>query len=1240
MGGRWLVPVWLSFVLVVVAACGDNSRTRLDDAGPIDAIDAPDIDAPDAPLIDAACSVGATPTFCTGDGCTDIEIDPMNCGACGTECALTESCISGVCCTTGLANCSDVCADFQTDEMNCGACGTTCGTGESCVSGVCETDCVAPTPDNCGTAPGTCTNIGTDNDNCGTCGIQCTTGETCTGGTCACDTAGGLSDCSGTCTNTGNDPMNCGACGVACDTGEVCSNNQCIATCPAGTTTCDGRCVDLQSDPFDCGACGTVCDAGSVCSAGACVPDTTGCTGGATDCGDACVVTATDEANCGACGNECAIGATCTGGVCGCPSGQVDCNGVCVNTTSDEANCGACAGTPTAETCLTGESCVAGDCRTDCTAPTGTSCGAAPGVCTDTQTDGANCGTCGTLCTGGTVCSGGGCVCPAGTFDCNGTCVNRQTDENNCGTCGNDCGSGETCNAGICQTDCAAPTPNRCGADPGTCTDVMTDEVNCGACAGAPTAESCGAGENCIGGNCECVAPTPNDCNGTCTTTQTDPLNCGTCGNACPAQTPLCSGGQCLADCGGTTPNNCSNQCTNTMSDPANCGACGTTCPTGGVCTNGTCGCPAGAPLQCGNGPTAYCTNTETDPDNCGACGAVCNDNCSNGECCPSGQVGCNGACVDFDSDVNNCGGCGAAFACGAGESCTNGQCTCAFGTEDCSGTCKFTDTDPQNCGACGAVCPNGTACVSGGCVAACPTPLTECGPETAPTRCVNLGDDNNSCGNCGNVCPTGQGCSDGQCVPKVTFPTPGKCVGGGPPIVLPTGGGGTGTCSGNLGAVSFTFGLCSCTNIDTTADVATDAFDSSVGPYVAGGEGGGIGVNGTLAGTAAYDIGGDLWVWGAAGLDQKGDIYVHQDLQIQNAYRLVKLLTVEEDAYIGGAITAASGQTMGTIGTDPGMNFLYRDGTPTCAAGWPAALAVPTAPNGGCVTDPALVFRQPCACDAAEDELVPVRAIVSHFADPANNDNDLLVTTATPAGLPYDYLSNPSGAVRLELPCGYYYLNNINGSAPITIMVTGRTALFIGGSVRPSQEIYFDLQPGSTLDLFVAGVLTTSQTFYVGNPSYPRLSRVYIGSGSCQGSGTCGSNADCCSGVCSGGICGGIGGGGSLANAMQLSGQSNLNGVFYAGYGEVRLSNPLEMYGAIFANLYTSQGDTTIHYDKAVVDIGEQECPPPTGTCDSCRDCNNQACNLGVCGACDSDSDCCSPLKCVNPGPAGRCEL
>ena len=66
----------------------------------------------------------------------------------------------------------------------------------------------------------------------------------------------------------------------------------------------------------------------------------------------------------------------------------------------------------------------------------------------------------------------------------------------------------------------------------------------------------------------------------------------------------------------------------------------------------------------------------------------------------------------------------------------------------------------------------------------------------------------------------------------------------------------------------------------------------------------------------------------------------------------------------------------------------------------------------------------------------------------------------------------------------------------------------------------------------------------------------------------------------------------------------------------------------------FDASGEALIHYDNGAVQNGN-ECPQPT-TCDTCSDCNNQACVGNTCGSCTMDSQCCPPLHC----DAGTCRL
>jgi hypothetical protein len=239
------------------------------------------------------------------------------------------------------------------------------------------------------------------------------------------------------------------------------------------------------------------------------------------------------------------------------------------------------------------------------------------------------------------------------------------------------------------------------------------------------------------------------------------------------------------------------------------------------------------------------------------------------------------------------------------------------------------------------------------------------------------------------------------------------------------------------------------------------------------------------------------------------------------------------------------------------------------------------------------------------------VAAIVAAHRPP-NNDNAAI-------GLNASVFESPGSPLRLDLPCGVYYLTKIATSTALTIAAHGRTALFIDGDVVPSAPIAFVLDPTAELDVFVAGTMKASQTLVIGSPNYPALSRTYVG---------------------------GI-------DKLSFSQDIRLGGELYAASSSlVDWSASNEIYGSVFAGNFKASQVTKIHYDRGVLTAGTV-CPPTGGGgtsgdggagsgdggtgasgCISCKDCGNQACVQGACGACSSSADCCAPLGCQN----GKC--
>jgi hypothetical protein len=498
----------------------------------------------------------------------------------------------------------------------------------------------------------------------------------------------------------------------------------------------------------------------------------------------------------------------------------------------------------------------------------------------------------------------------------------------------------------------------------------------------------------------------------------------------------------------------------------------------------------------------------------------------------------------------------------------------CPIYQHECGGSCISVVGDPNNCGGCGVKCTGAEVCSGGACSASCLPLLTACAQS-----CVDPKTDDANCGSCGNACAAGQGCSDGTCVASVALGDAGApCVGGGPPITLPIGS--TSECTGLLAQTTFTWALCSCTDITFSASVLTDGYNSALGPFVPGGLGGGVGLNGKFAASVpTIDIGGTLWEASDAGMSQEAETLVHQELHVGGPL-YGAALTVNGDAHVTGNVSGAPGDP-----SDAGAH-LAIEGSLFLAPG--ATVSGDVTYTGPLQSDPNPVTAP---CDCAHP--IPVADIA--MAGATNNDNASI-------GLDPGLLSSLSTPGRVDLPCGIFYFDAMKLTGPLTIVAHGHTAILVGGDLFTTNPLEMTVDPTGSLDVFIAGTISSSNHLVFGNPSFPALERLYVGT----------------------------------PLGIPFTGDVTLAANLYAAASNlVSWSSSADIYGSVIAGNFISSKPTKIHYDLGVLTVGE-ECsdggaPAPPASCTTCTDCGNQACVGGQCGACTSSAQCCAPLECSN---------
>lgn len=392
-------------------------------------------------------------------------------------------------------------------------------------------------------------------------------------------------------------------------------------------------------------------------------------------------------------------------------------------------------------------------------------------------------------------------------------------------------------------------------------------------------------------------------------------------------------------------------------------------------------------------------------------------------------------------------------------------------------------------------------------------------------------------------------------------------CQGSGPAIPISGG-----KCVGDIVHKLFRFAACACTSAQVSGKLRTDSFKS-------GGVGAPIDVaslaaNGFVATNSHATLGGSVYAGGASlaqgqpAVSLSADGTIARDVRSGGDVLVNGVFQVTGDVYTTGDVKIQSG-SLATVGKVHVTSGHTANGVT----------------GGGVVTESVQVVP-PCDCADAID----VGAIARSFA----TSNDDAMGGVTPTSL-----DHPAGPVTLD--CGRYYFDGIAGG-DVTLHLTGRAGIFIGGDVKVTGALTIDLSPGAEVDLFVAGNFSLDGPAAFGSIRAPAKVRVYVG------------------------------------GSMTMSGNASVGANLYAPNADLQISSAFEMSGAVYARSLAFSGDFVIHYDESVLDV--TGCAPPGGSCATCNDCagTTPACKGGSCAACSTTADCCAPLVCE--AHSGRCVL
>jgi hypothetical protein len=342
--------------------------------------------------------------------------------------------------------------------------------------------------------------------------------------------------------------------------------------------------------------------------------------------------------------------------------------------------------------------------------------------------------------------------------------------------------------------------------------------------------------------------------------------------------------------------------------------------------------------------------------------------------------------------------------------------------------------------------------------------------------------------------------------------------------------------CTTGTPARAFAHAICVCEDYAALSSLLTDAVDSSSAGFPAAMAGGSVGVNGTVGNNGFYiHVGGSLTVASPFGVTIAPSVSPAADLQVDGNLVIGGGLQGTEcgvaiggDARVDGRVTLQDLEVGGQLVVPEGFEIDVNG----------------VEQIGSLVREPVQV-QQPCGCE--QSDLVDIAAKVSARANDNQNDNELL-------DFEVEELNGYQGSLKLNLPCGRFYLPTLTGQGSLELVVSGRAALYVRDLANLEGPFTVRLEPGAELDLFFANSLVAADTLELGSRDAPERVRLYIGAG----------------------------------GTVDLGGQSLVAGHLYAPGAELVNRDQLEVFGSVFVKRVSGSGRLTVHQDLNPLEAGQ----------------------------------------------------